>query len=70
MEPTLDVGDFIVVTKWSYGYNRHSLMFDPPFLRVNVCGRASPSAAMLLYLIQHTPRADQNIVLLKAAAIV
>lgn len=33
MEPTLDIGDFIVVTKWSYGYNRHSLMFDPPIFR-------------------------------------
>ena len=33
MEPTLDVGDFIVVTKWSYGYNRHSLMFDPPIFK-------------------------------------
>ncbi len=33
MEPTLDIGDFIVVTKWTYGYNRHSLMFDPPIFR-------------------------------------
>ena len=33
MEPTLDVGDFIVVTKWSYGYNRHSLVFDPPIFK-------------------------------------
>ena len=33
MEPTLKVGDFLIVTKWSYGYNRHSLLFDPPILK-------------------------------------
>ena len=33
MEPTLEVGDFIVVTKWAYGYNRHSLVFDPPIFK-------------------------------------
>ncbi|MCR6643082.1 MAG: signal peptidase I [Terricaulis sp.] len=25
MQPTLEVGDYIVVTKWSYGYSRYSL---------------------------------------------
>lgn len=33
MEPTLEVGDFLVVTKWTYGYNRHSLVFDPPIFK-------------------------------------
>lgn len=29
MEPTLEVGDRIFVSKLSYGYNRHSFFFDP-----------------------------------------
>lgn len=32
MEPTLEVGDRIFVSKLSYGYNRFSVPFDPEFL--------------------------------------
>lgn len=32
MEPTLEVGDRIFVSKFAYGYNRYSAYFDPSFL--------------------------------------
>ena len=32
MEPTLEVGDRIFVSKTSYGYNRYSFYFDPDFI--------------------------------------
>ncbi len=30
MEPTLLIGDYLFVTKWSYGYSRYSIPFAPP----------------------------------------
>ena len=30
MEPNLYEGDYIIVSKWSYGYSRHSIPFSPP----------------------------------------
>ncbi|WND03656.1 signal peptidase I [Temperatibacter marinus] len=32
MEPTLEVGDRIFVSKWAYGYNRYSVPGDPSFI--------------------------------------
>ena len=33
MEPTLLVGDRLFVTKYSYGYSKHSFPFSPPIIR-------------------------------------
>ena len=36
MEPTLLVGDRLFVTKYSYGYSKHSFPFSPPILSKRV----------------------------------
>ena len=33
MEPTLLVGDRLFVTKFSYGYSKHSFPFSPPIMK-------------------------------------
>jgi signal peptidase I len=32
-QPNLYRGDYIIVTKWSYGFSRHSLIFSPPIFK-------------------------------------
>src|SRR5471032_123157 len=33
MEPTLFQGDYIIVSKFAYGYSRHSIPFSPPLFK-------------------------------------
>ncbi len=35
-EPNLYEGDYIVVSKWAYGYSRHSILFSPPIFKGRV----------------------------------
>ena len=36
MEPTLLEGDYIIVSKWPYGYSRHSIPWSPPIVQGRV----------------------------------
>ena len=36
MEPNLLVGDRLFVTKYSYGYSKHSFPFSPPILNKRI----------------------------------
>ncbi|TAD91998.1 MAG: signal peptidase I [Alphaproteobacteria bacterium] len=38
MIPTLLVGDYLFVSKWSYGYSRHSMPFSPPLFSGRIAG--------------------------------
>ena len=37
MEPTLLVGDRIFVSKYTYGYSKHSFPFSPPIFENRIC---------------------------------
>ncbi|WP_291833761.1 signal peptidase I [Brevundimonas sp.] len=52
MEPNLYQGDYIVVSKWSYGYSKHSIPFSPPVFN----GRVS------LPVVSHAPERGDIVV--------
>ena len=49
MEPNLLVGDRLFVTKYSYGYSKHSFPFSPAIFNGRLFFNA-PERAMLLFL--------------------
>ena len=38
MLPRLLIGDYLIVSKWNYGFSRHSLPFSPPLFQGRVLG--------------------------------
>jgi signal peptidase I len=40
MEPNLYEGDYIVVSKWSYGYSKHAIPFSPPIFEGRLFNKA------------------------------
>ena len=40
MEPNLLIGDRLFVTKYSYGYSKHSFPFSPPFFKGRIFSNA------------------------------
>ena len=49
MEPTLYEGDYIVVSKFSYGWSRHSILFSPPLFRGRVLGREPTRGDVIVF---------------------
>ena len=40
MEPNLYEGDYIIVSKFSYGYSKHSIPFSPPLFHGRILNHA------------------------------
>jgi hypothetical protein len=52
MEPNLYEGDYIVVSKWSYGYSKHSIPFSPPIFEDRI----------MVPMVSHEPRRGDIVV--------
>ena len=49
MEPTLLEGDYIIVSKFSYGYSRHSIPFSPPLFDGRIMGSAPKRGYIVVF---------------------
>ena len=58
MEPTLLEGDYIIVSKYSYGYSRHSIPFSPPVLKGRLFQRSPERGDIIVFKLPRDNRTD------------
>tara|TARA_B110000438_G_scaffold277494_1_gene300173 strand:+ start:795 stop:1523 length:729 start_codon:yes stop_codon:yes gene_type:complete len=58
MKPNLLVGDFIFVSKWSYGYSRHSLPFSLPLISGKIFSKLPKRGDIAVFKTPQDNRTD------------
>ena len=58
MKPNLLVGDFIFVSKWSYGYSKHSLPFSIPIIPGKIFGKMPKRGDVAVFKTPQDNRTD------------
>jgi signal peptidase I len=55
MEPGLVTGDYVVVSKWSYGWSRASFPFNPPIFHGRIFGRDPARGDVVVFRLPRDP---------------
>ena len=58
MKPNLLVGDFIFVSKWSYGYSKHSLPFSIPLIPKKILSKVPKRGDVVVFKTPEDNRTD------------
>ncbi len=58
MEPSMLVGDRLFVTKYSYGYSKHSFPFSPPFFKGRIFSSSPKSGDVVVFKTPSDNRTD------------
>ena len=58
MEPTLLEGDYIIVSKYSYGYSRHSIPFSPKVVEGRIFERPPARGDVIVFKLPRDGRTD------------
>src|ERR1700757_261323 len=58
MEPNLYQGDYIIVSKYSYGYSKHSIPFSPPLFDGRIFNRAPRRGDIIVFKLPRDPKID------------
>jgi signal peptidase I len=58
MLPTLKVGDYLFVSKFSYGYSRHSMPFSPPVFDGRIFGRQPERGDVIVFKLPRDNKTD------------
>jgi signal peptidase I len=58
MEPNLYEGDYIVVSKWSYGYSKHAIPFSPPLFEGRLFAREPHRGDIVVFKLPRDNKTD------------
>jgi signal peptidase I len=58
MEPNLYHGDYIIVSKYSYGYSRHSIPFSPPLFSGRIFGHSPQRGDIVVFKLPRDGHTD------------
>ena len=58
MEPNLYQGDYIIVSKYSYGYSKHSIPFSPPLFNGRIFNHAPRRGDIIVFKLPREPNID------------
>jgi signal peptidase I len=58
MEPNLLQGDYIIVSKYSYGWSKHSIPFSPPLFDGRILGKAPTRGDIIVFKLPRDPNVD------------
>jgi signal peptidase I len=58
MEPNLYQGDYIIVSKYSYGYSKHSIPLSPPLFNGRILGKAPTRGDIVVFKLPREPNVD------------
>jgi len=58
MIPTLQIGDYLFVSKYSYGYSRHSLPLSPPIFNGRIFGAEPKRGDVVVFKVPIDNRTD------------
>ena len=58
MKPTLLIGDYLFVSKWSYGYSRYSLPFGLPLFSGRIFGSSPERGDVAVFKLPTDPKVD------------
>jgi signal peptidase I len=58
MEPNLYEGDYIIVSKFSYGYSKHSIPFSPPLFKGRIVEQQAKRGDIVVFKLPSDNRTD------------
>jgi len=58
MEPNLYEGDYLIVSKWSYGYSKHSIPFSPPLWEGRILGGRPERGDIAVFKLPRDDKTD------------